>query len=66
MARPLFTDLAIQIVAEDKIAAAMRGGEFDRLPGLGQPLPFLDEPDNEDWFIKSKVESGDIQAPRMP
>ena len=30
---------AIQLIAENKIQEAMKQGEFDDLPGKGQPLP---------------------------
>ncbi len=39
-------------IAEDKIKAAMEGGEFDNLPGKGQPLRLDDNPhEPEDWRI---------------
>lgn len=30
---------ALQIIAEQKIAAAQERGEFENLPGMGKPLP---------------------------
>lgn len=41
--------------AEQKIREAQEAGEFDHLPGLGQPLSSLDEPDDELWWIKQKL-----------
>ena len=32
--RPMLSDRAIQIVAENKVRAAIDAGEFDNLPGL--------------------------------
>jgi hypothetical protein len=49
-----FTDLAIQIIADDKIRSAIERGEFDRLPGRGRPLHF-DPWDDPDWWIRRKL-----------
>lgn len=49
-----FTDLAIQIIADDKIRSAIERGEFDRLPGFGRPLEF-DGSDDPDWWIRRKL-----------
>lgn len=38
---------------ERQIREAQEAGEFDHLPGLGQPIPELDEPDDEMWWIKN-------------
>jgi hypothetical protein len=56
-----FTDLAIQIIADDKIRSAIERGEFDRLPGLGRPLWF-DESDDPDWWIRRKLREEDLQG----
>jgi hypothetical protein len=45
----LLSDRAIQIVAENKIRAAIEAGEFDNLPGLGQPAAIFDEPYDPHW-----------------
>ena len=31
---------------------AREAGEFDNLPGAGKPIPGLDEPYDEDWWLK--------------
>ncbi len=54
-----FTDLAIQIIADDKIRTAIERGEFDRLPGLGKPL-YLDDADDPDWWIRKKLREEDL------
>jgi hypothetical protein len=54
-----FTDLAIQIIADDKIRSAIERGEFDRLPGLGRPLWF-DDSDDPDWWIRRKLRDEEI------
>ena len=49
-----FSDLAIQIIADDKIRAAILRGEFDHLPGFGQPLDF-DDADDPLWWLRRKL-----------
>lgn len=50
-----FTDRAIQIVAEDKLRQAIAEGEFDHLPGLGQPHPIFDEPYDPHAWLRRKL-----------
>ena len=54
--RPALTDRAIQIVAENKIRAAIEAGEFDNLPGLGKPAAICDEPYDPFWWIRRKLQ----------
>lgn len=37
---------------ERQIRQAQEAGEFDHLPGFGKPIPELDGPDDELWWIK--------------
>jgi len=60
-----FSDLAIQLVAEDKIQTAIRTGVFDRLPGLGRPLELLDEPLDDNWWVRAKAKEEQIDLPRI-
>lgn len=48
-------DRAIMIIAEDKIEAAIQAGEFDNLPGLGQPHPIFDEPYDPHAWLRKKL-----------
>lgn len=41
--------------AESKIREAQEEGEFDALPGFGQPIPGIDEPHDELWWFKEKL-----------
>jgi hypothetical protein len=41
--------------AERKIREAQADGVFDSLPGFGKPIPDLDGPDDENWWIKNKL-----------
>jgi len=43
---------AIQRIAGDRIESAMEQGEFDNLPGKGEPLPDLDEPYDANWWVR--------------
>jgi hypothetical protein len=41
--------------AERKIREAQAEGQFDSLPGFGKPIPDLDGPEDENWWIKNKL-----------
>lgn len=43
-------------IAEKRIREAQERGEFDNLPGAGKPLPGLDRPYREDWWIARLIE----------
>jgi len=64
--RPGLSDRAIQFVAENKIRAAQDAGEFANLPGLGKPLPLLDEPYHPLWWIARKMESEELRSDHNP
>lgn len=50
---------------EQQIREAMARGDFDRLAGAGRPLPGIDEPHDDEWWIKQKLErEGVALAPR--
>jgi hypothetical protein len=40
---------------ERQIREATERGEFDNLPGAGRPIPDLDEPHDELWWVKGKL-----------
>jgi hypothetical protein len=40
---------------EHKIREATERGAFDNLPGAGKPIPDLDKPHDELWWIKRKL-----------
>jgi Domain of unknown function (DUF1992) len=40
---------------ERQIREATERGEFDDLPGAGKPIPDLDEPHDELWWVKGKL-----------
>jgi len=49
-----------------QIREATERGEFDNLPGAGKPLPDLDKPYDEMWWIKQKVRSEGLSMPLPP
>ena len=40
---------------ERQIREATERGEFDNLPGAGKPIPDLDKPHDELWWVKQKL-----------
>lgn len=43
-------------LVERRIREAAERGEFDALPGAGKPLPGLDQPYDEMWWVKNLIE----------
>jgi hypothetical protein len=58
----MLSDRAIQIVAENKIRAAIEAGEFDNLPGFGKPAAIFDEPYDPNWWIRRKLKRERLQG----
>jgi len=52
---------------ERKIRESMERGEFDNLPGSGQPIPELDRPYDELWWLRKKLrdENFSIEPPAL-
>ena len=50
-----FSERALQIVADNKIRAAIEAGEFDNLPDLGRKSAIIDEPYDPYWWIRRKL-----------
>jgi hypothetical protein len=40
---------------ERRIREAQAAGAFDNLPGRGQPIPGIDDPPDENWWIRQKL-----------
>jgi hypothetical protein len=59
---PFDWERAIQIIAENKLRAAIEAGEFDNLPGFGKPSRLIDEPYDPSWWIKSKLRREQLPA----
>jgi DnaJ homologue, subfamily C, member 28, conserved domain len=54
--------LPFDMLAEQRIRAAQAAGEFDNLPGFGQPIPGIDEPHDELWWVKEKLKREQLSA----
>lgn len=48
--------------AEHQIRAAQESGQFDNLPGFGQPLSGIDGPPDQDWWLREKLRREEISA----
>lgn len=48
-----------------QVREAIERGEFDGLPGAGKPIPGLTGRDDDDWWIRGKLEREGI-APPLP
>ncbi len=49
-------------LAEERIAAAQAEGQFDNLPGFGKPIPGIDEPHDELWWVKDKLKREQLSS----
>ncbi len=49
------TGLGWESWIDRQIREAEERGEFDDLPGAGEPLPGLDKPFDELWWVKDKL-----------
>lgn len=48
--------------ADRRIREAREAGAFDRLPGFGQPIPGIEQPWNENSWIRQKLKHEGINA----
>lgn len=58
----LFSERAVRAIAESKIQIAIDGGEFDHLPGFGQPFEFDDTKYDPNGWIRRKVEQEALKS----
>jgi hypothetical protein len=49
-------------LAEERIAAAQSEGKFDDLPGFGKPIPGIDEPHDDLWWVKDKLKREELSS----
>ena len=52
----IFSERAIQAIAESKIQIAIEHGNFSNNPGFGKPFEFNDSTYDPHWWIRRKVE----------
>jgi len=60
--RPEKKPLSWRLLAEERIQAAQAEGQFDNLPGFGKPIPGIDEPHDELWWVKEKLKREQISS----
>ena len=53
-------------VADRQIRLARESGSFDGLPGLGKPIPGIDDPHDHDWWIKEKLRREQVELELPP
>ncbi|TWT32293.1 hypothetical protein KOR34_40550 [Posidoniimonas corsicana] len=67
MAEPIsFSDSTIARIADAKLQAAIEEGQFDNLPGLGKPLPLIDEPYDPGWWVRRKLKREELAMRLTP
>ncbi|MER6944319.1 DUF1992 domain-containing protein [Nonomuraea sp. NPDC000554] len=49
-----------------QIREAEERGEFDNLPGAGKPIPGLDKPHDDMWWVKQKLREEGLSFPLPP
>lgn len=48
--------------AERKIREAMDEGQFESLPGFGKPIPGIDLPLTDDWWLRQKLKDEQLSV----
>lgn len=49
-------------LADERIRQAQADGQFDNLPGFGRPIPGIDEPHDELWWVKDKLKREQLSS----
>jgi len=49
-------------LAEQRIQAAQAEGQFENLPGFGKPIPGIDEPHDDLWWVKDKLKREQLSS----
>ena len=57
-----FTVQRYESWVERQVREAIERGEFDNLPGTGKPILGLNGREDENWWIKSKLEHEDMRG----
>ena len=53
---------AFESFVERQIREAQAEGAFANLPGFGRPIPGIDEPPDENWWIRAKLRREQLNA----
>ena len=54
--------LSYEAFAEQLIREAQASGQMANLPGFGAPIPNIDEPHDEDWWLKDKLRREEVSV----
>lgn len=54
--------LSWESFADRRIREAAEAGAFSNLPGMGQPIPGIDEPLDENWWVKKKLRAENLSV----
>src|SRR5262249_4192851 len=54
--------LTWESLAEQRIREAQAAGDFENLPGFGQPIPGIDQPHDELWWVKEKLKREQVSC----
>ena len=52
----------IEAPAEHEIRRAVEEGAFDNLPGAGKPIPGIDQPYDENWWLKGMLKRENLSV----
>lgn len=55
-------DQSFESFVEEQIRQAQAEGEFENLPGFGRPIPGLDNPHDENWWLRQKLRRENLSA----
>src|SRR5262245_9993354 len=56
------TSLSWNLLAEERIQAARAEGQFENLPGFGKPIPGIDDPHDDLWWVKDKLKREQLSS----
>jgi len=54
--------LSWNLLAEERIQSAQAAGAFENLPGFGKPIPGIDEPHDDLWWVKDKLKREQLSS----
>jgi Domain of unknown function (DUF1992) len=49
-----------ETILDRQLREARERGEFDNLPGTGKPIAGIDQPHDDEWWIKEKLRREDV------
>ena len=55
-------DVSFETWVDAQVRAAQESGAFDNLPGTGKPIADLNQPYDENWWVKRKLQQEDVST----